>query len=351
MRIAFVGVKRKYQELAPEYRNVFNRFHLELPYYYARDGNNHVTITTVDYSQNDTLLREWSDPWLDCQLETDFQNVGSDCYKPDVVVHWRKWFPEFWVPGAINLINCQDHSFSQEWQASTSRAFIEGKLKGILCFPTWHKRNLLRECPWLPESRAFDGVTLGVDTDIYKPAPSKNPYQMLWASDIGRGLDDAMKLTVALWRKDKRFKLHVCSPDYARLAAVRSTMHPAWYMHGNMKNGPELWDLFNTSGILPYTSNFMEPSSRAHRQAQAAGCLVLYPPSMGSPSELIEDHRTGIVTPIERWVDTIVDLVGSGRWQEIGTNARSLALSQNWEVQAKNFNFLISSMTQGAPDA
>lgn len=338
MRVAFVGVKRKYQELPPEYRDAFNQYHLELPYYYARHGQNHVTITTVDHdSPPIRFARDYSD-FLECQTEETYKKEGR---RYDVVIHWRKWFPELYKEGAINLLNCQDHSFSPEWKDGVRQAMNAGQLHGILCFPTWHKRNIHEETG-IPLDRLFDGVTLGVDIEIYKPALVKDPFQMLWASDPGRGLTQAVLLAAELFQRDKRFRLHVCVPDY-----VKGTIpfrHPSIVDHGCVLNGPKLWELFNSSGILPYTSCFKEPSSRAHRQAQAAGCLVLYPPGMGTPSELIQHERTGIVEPIGQWVKRIRSYAVHKEHLEIGSQAREFAVTENWNTQAQNFNRLIEKI-------
>lgn len=343
MKVAFVGVKRKYQELPSQYIHNFNRYHLELPYYFARDGGNDVTISTVDMNLDSSYFRMIGDGlkhpnFLEMKIESEF--AASD-EKFDVVIHWRRWFPELYRPEAINLINCQDHSFSQEWKQSVRQAMNEGKLNGILCFPAWHKKNLHEETG-IPLDRLYDGVTLGVDTGIYIPAIVKDPFQMLWASDPGRGLIDAIKLAIQLFSKDKRYRLNICYPDYVTARPVFN--HPALVMRGNVSNGPELWNLFNSTGVLPYTSCFKEPSSRAHRQAQSAGSLVMYPKNMGTPSDLIESGKTGIVADIDTWSDTINDLVQSGKWKEIGDNARKLAVSENWEVQSKRFNNLMERL-------
>ena len=334
MRVAFVGVKRKYQELPAEYRDFFNQYHLELPYYYACASND-VTITTVDY---DDPGKPVGSGHLECVSEENFRK--SDTHY-DVVIHWRKWFPELYRPEAVNVINCQDHSFSPEWKAQVRKALIDGQLYGILCFPTWHKANLNFETGF-PVERLLDGVTLGVDTDIYKPAEDKDPFQLLWASDPGRGFQNVLPIAVKLWQMDRRFKLHVCYPDYVK--GMSPITHPAIEFHGNVPNGPELWKLFNRCGVLPYPSTFTEPSSRAHRQAQAAGSLVLYPPHMGSPSYLIQDLMTGIVSDPQQWPAQIFHLIGTGAWADIGKRAREYAISENWQVQAKRFNELFGKI-------
>lgn len=341
MKIAFVGVKRKYKELSPEYRDVFNHFHLELPYYYACDGANDVTITSVDYESNETHTFD-SGGSLRCQQETSFKDDKHQKY--DIVVHWRKWHPELYRQEALNVINCQDHSFDASWKDDVINNYNAGKLYGILCFPTWHKRNLLLELKgFFPADRAIDGVTLGVDTDIYCPASDKDQYQMLWASDPGRGLHGALSLAHELFKFDKRFRLNICWPDYVKNFSIPSS-HPAFIIHSNVNNGPKLWKLFGSTGILPYTSTFNEPSSRAHRQAMAAGSLVLYPRNMGSPSELILNNETGIVADVTEWARIIVDNVSSGVIKDIGTAARKYAISENWKVQSERFNKLFSKI-------
>lgn len=339
MKVAFVGVKRKYQELAPEYKSFFNQYHLELPYYYARGAGLNVTLTTVDHSDEGIPVGMGV---LRCMKEEEFQKNEEHF---DVVVHWRKWFPELYRPEAINMINCQDHSFSSEWKVTAMDAYAEGKLHGILCFPTWHKRNLLQELNGaLRPEHAIDGLTLGVDTDVYKPSVKKDPYQLLWASDPGRGLNQVYGIFGQLYAIDQRFRLNVCYPDYCAKPSVPS--HPGIIDRGNVPNGPGLWDLFNNCGILVYPSTFMEPSSRAHRQAMAAGSLVLYPPGRGSPSELIQHLKTGYVCDTSSWPAIILGEV-QGHWKEIGDAARQYAISENWDVQAERFEKYFSKILGG----
>jgi hypothetical protein len=343
VRVAFVGVKRKYQELPDEYRLFFTQFHLELPYYFARDGKMDVTVTTVDYDRDPISLLPKIDLKKIDDLETDIEygtlrHVEERRWNSpvDVVVHWRKWFPEFYRPEAINVINCQDHSFSPEWKGTVIRAYAEKKLHGILCFPKWHKRNIYNELGGnLDGASLIDGLTLGVDTEVYAPSPDKDPYQLLWASDPGRGLQQCLEMFMRLYVLDNRFRLNICWPDYCQPPNI--PQHPGIKVMGNVPNGMVLRELFNRCGILPYASTFMEPSSRAHRQAMAAGSLVLYPPGMGTPSDLIENGRTGIVERPEKWHITIFRSVVEGWWKELGDNARQYAISENWAVQANRF--------------
>lgn len=331
MKIAIVGIKRKYQEISEEYRSLFNRFHLEIPYYYARDGQNDVVISTVDYEEDQPTKFSAGVGSLICKKE---QFVRDE--KFDVVIHWRAWNESLYKPEAINVMLSQDHSFSDQWQRDASAAFTQGKLYGILCFRTWHARNTLRECPWLTEERVILDTTFGVDTDVYYPSSDKNPYEMLWSSDPGRGLDDAILLALRLHQRDKRFKLHICYPDYVR--HPQRLNHPALIWHGFVPAGEMLFDIFRTTGVLPYTSTFPEPSSRVHRQAQAAGSMVLYPKDMGTPSEVISHLETGIVSDIAGWADVIEDFVSSGVWKEISQRSRIFAVSEKWSVQAARFN-------------
>lgn len=339
MKIAFVGITRRYQELPESYRDDFNQYHLELPFYFADSCRGEVDIATVDWDNPQYHIGKGT---LSCILEDRVKHWIS-IGRYDLVVHWRKWCPEFYSERALHVINCQDHSFSPEWKSSVVEAFRAGQLYGILCFPTWHKENLYRELGGaIPMDRLIDGVTLGVDTEIYKPDwTMKDPFQMLWASDPGRGLSLALPLALELHRRDSRFRLVVCHPDYVK--GITPIQHPAIDWRGNVPNGPELWDLFNTSGVLPYTSTFMEPSSRAHRQAQAAGCMVLYPPDRGSPSELIKDG-TGIVAPISEWADRIYQEVTSGGWMTYAHAARQFALMEDWKVQAQRFTSIFEEI-------
>lgn len=335
MKIAFVGIQRKFSEIASEYLDKFIQYHLEFPYYYARDGKNDVFITTVDHESFPFKFEGGGS--LRCVLDDRLEDHGPF----DVVVHWRKWFDDLYQgDGALNVLHTCDHTYAETWKKTVVDEFCNGKLHGILCYPTWHKHNLFMELDGaLPIEHLWDGngMTFGVDTDIYKPDwANKDPYKLLWSSDPGRGLSKAIELGIKLHARDRRFQLHVCYPDYVP-DSFPQVKHPAIVWHGKIPNGPELWDLFNTSAVLPYTSCFKEPSSRAHRQGMAAGCLVLYPPDMGSPSHLIPNDA-GIVASVDSWVDTIYREVSSGGWMTYGHAAREFAISENWTVQAQRFN-------------
>lgn len=348
MRIAFVGIEKDWEDLDKrDYIKKFVQYHLELPFYYCRDGKNTVDI----YSDID----EPTKIYLEDLESGEFSRVY--CYvRPhqqwsveaqyDVVIHWRKWIDDYFCKNAINVINSQDHSYSKEWLSKVDKATSEGKLKGILCFPEWHLRQLTSELNQIDHKPPLlPGVTLGVDTEVYTPGETKNHRELLWASDLGRGLTNGGFLNIAtdLFKIDNRFKSNICYPDYVQ--GTFEIGHPAFEAHKNLDNGPKLWNLFNNSGFLPYTSTFMEPSSRAHRQAMAAGCIVLYPPNRGTPSDLIADNINGFVRPVSEWVDIITSLSeDEEEFNRISKNARDYAVGENWQVQAQRFNELFGTM-------
>lgn len=342
MRVAFVGVRRSPSDMPDGYWPTFVRYHLELPWYYARYAPIHVDLVhpePIRYREDFE-----SGGSIACITEAEYRD--HTVYEYNVVVHWRRWFPELYDGFSRNVVLSQDHSYGDEWRRPIAEAMVDGELDGILVFPTWHRDNIARELRGLvPESRLYEGMTLGVDTETYAPGV-KDPFHLLWASDPGRGLDGLINPFLRLWQKDRRFRLTVTYPDYVRPESVARFSsflgHPAVTHLKGVRNGPILWRLFNESAFLPYSSNFLEPSSRCHRQAMAAGNVVLYPPDMGSPSRLIETGLTGIVEPIGMWPDVINTMVKTGKWEEIGHNARQLALSENWAVQAQRFHRFFS---------
>jgi len=330
VRIRFVGMNRPYRTMMDDrVRLTFDQYHLELPYYYARFGGNDVRIETVD---DESVIQTFSSGGSLARRVKGDGRTSVD----DVVVHWRAWHEGSYQPHAVNVMHTCDHSYPSEWVRSVQAAFSQGKLHAVMCHPTWHRENTFRELQGVvPLDRLWDGITSGVDTDVFDPE-EKDPFQMLWASDPGRGIAGAAELAVDLHRRDRRFRLHVCQPDYSPRVSIS---HPAIVVHGFVPNGPELWDLFNTSSFFPYTSTFPEPSSRAYRQAQSSGCVVLYPPGMGSPSSIIRDGVDGLVVSSSQMRTAIEELVSdAGAFKAISQAARDYALSESWRVQARRFN-------------
>jgi glycosyltransferase involved in cell wall biosynthesis len=334
MKIAFVGITRDYSQLTEDYIRFFNKYHLEIPFYYAELGGNDVTVVTPGYNSNVETFESGG----------TFKNISELYYntsheKYDVVIHWRKWFDKFYKGDTLNLLHTCDHSYSQEWKNDVLTAFSKNKLYGILCYKTWHQEHLfdVELNGYIPRDRFIDGMTFGVDTTIYKPSDNSDPRALLWSSDPGRGLMEVIPIAIKLWQRDKRYKLHVCYPDYVKQKP--SIQHPSIVVHGNVPNGPKLWKLFSEVGTMPYTSTFREPSSRAFRQAQAAGNLVLYPPDMGTPSRVIEDGTTGFVRPVNDWIRLIFDTIENKElYNRICKAARQQAENENWQVQANRFN-------------
>lgn len=340
MRVAFVGMRRSPSDMPAEYWPTFVRFHLELPYYYARYATcdvDLVTVEPVDYRE------QWPETGTIRCITEDEYRVAKGHY--DLIVHWRKWFTDLSDPLTRNVILSQDHSYGPEWKSAVREA--GDGLDGILVFPTWHKENTANELVDItPRIRLYEGMTLGVDTDVYRPV-DKDPFHLLWASDPGRGLETLINPFLRLWSADRRFRLTVTYPDYVRPESVARfdnfLKHPGVRHMPGLRNGQALWDLFNSAGFIPYSSTFMEPSSRCHRQGMAAGSMVLYPPGMGTPSYLIENGLTGIIESVDMWPDIIRSAIKSGRRDEIGQNARTFAVSENWAVQARRFHSFFSS--------
>lgn len=340
MRVAFVGARRSPTDMPQGYWPTFVRYHLELPYYYARHAPIDVDLVHPESIPYEEDFSADGGGRIRCITEDEYRDDVR--YSYDVVVHWRRWFHDLSDHLSRNVILSQDHSYSVEWVRDVNNAYTAGLLDGILVFPTWHRENMWRELSGnIPHSRLYEGMTLGVDTDVYRPG-EKDPYHLLWASDPGRGLDRLVNPFLRLWKADRRFRLTVTYPDYVRPEALTPyasfLKHPGVTHLTGVRNGPGLWDLFARSTFLPYSSNFLEPSSRCHRQAMAAGSVVLYPPDMGTPSQLIETGLTGMVEPIETWPDVIQSMVRSRRHVEIGHNARQFALGEDWRVQARRFH-------------
>ena len=344
LHVAFVGMKRAPSSMpTPDYWPTFVRFHLELPWYYARYSKCRVHLTTTEpvvYSEDFSDQGGGSISTLtEGQYMDPFYKEEHHPY--DVVVHWRKWNEDLYFPGSRNVILSQDHSYSDEWKRDVQKAYEQEKLDGILVFPTWHKLQVQAETG-LPPKRLYEGLTLGVDVHVYRPE-GKDPFHLLWASDPGRGLEQLIMPFMTLWQRDRRFRLTVTYPDYVRPESVARfaafLQHPAVSHRPGLRNGPELWGLFNSAGFLPYSSTFPEPSSRCHRQAQAAGSVVLYPPRMGTPSELIEPWVNGVVRPVSEWPDRILEIVDNSHtiMADLSKGARRLAESESWEVQAQRF--------------
>lgn len=326
MRILAFGDRHRVE---PDFRQTYAEFVQEIPWNLARHGGNDVVVSTPE----PVVCAESFPSGGSIRHVTEAEALLHDF---DVVIMWRFFFEEAVRLGTLTLLHSCDYLYSPEWVLNVRGAFERGELYGVDCYEGWHRAQLHRELG-IPAERLLSGFTFGVDPETFRPG-DKDPHSMLWASDPGRGLPWALDLAERLHRQDRRFRLHVVCPDYAvsRLPAV--TDRSAIVMHGHVPSGPRLFDLFATSAFLPYTSCFPEPSCRVVRQSQACGTVVLYPPSMGHPSEFIEDGVTGFVRPVAEFERLILDLVDDpGRRAAIGIAAREQAIAERSEVQALRF--------------
>lgn len=345
VKVAFVGVKRDYQKLDQKYVRFFNKYHLEIPFYYAELGGMDVTVTTTNF---DGPHEEFPSGGRFRNESESSWGGGHEKGRHEVVVHWRDWFGDLYDKKAYNVLHTCDHTYSLEWTSKVRAALQEGRLQKIICYRGWHAENMATEMGFTPEQKArwiITDLTFGVDPSTYTPSPNKDRYALLWSSDPGRGLLGAVQLGIQLHQADKRFKLHVCHPDYVKVNPIR---HPAIIWHGNVPNGPELWKIFNETGILLYPSTFKEPSSRACRQAQSAGSVVLYPPAMGTPSEYIEHGKTGFISHAPSMFGSALRVANCAEeYERISVNARAQAVSESWDVQARRFKETFSKLLGG----
>lgn len=347
LRVAFVGNRRPYTDMPPGYWATFLQYHTELPWYYAKHAK--IDVTFVTSTRYDYECEFASGGTLTCISEEQYLDDPQTGMNYDVIVHWRKWFPELYCENSRNVILAQDQSYSEDWKRVVIEAHEAGQLDGIIVFPTWHMEHVREQLPL--SIKLYTNMTCGVDTDIYKSAVTKNPYQLLWASDPGRGLEKLISPFLQLWAQDRRFNLVVTYPDYVKsdvIARYASFLrHPAVSHRPSVRNGPALWNLFNESVFLPYSSTFPEPYSRVCRQMMASEGVVLYPPDMGTPSHLIATGLTGIVSMPSAWPEQITKMIETGLWQTIGRNARAFAVSENWAVQAQRFySFFSKDLTK-----
>lgn len=340
MKVAFVGMPRPMSTVTPSYIDSFMKYHLELPWYFAEHGKMDVVLTVKDDGFSRSYLFGGGGT-LRVISESEWRRSKGGA---QAVVHWRSYRPDLESDDCVNILHTCDHTYPEQWKQTVQSAYDRGRLGYISAYETWHVRQVSAELPGIPQDRFLIGITLGVDTDVYRPIAGRDPFKMLWASDPGRGLQLAVEVTAAVWNLDRRFRLHVCYPDYCPKPNL--PRHPAFVDHGNLKAGDELWDLWNSCSILPYSSTFPEPSCRCHRQSQASGMVVLYPPKMGTPSELIDHGVTGLVLPISEWPRALLDVTREG-YPVVSSRARKLAEDESWPVQSQRFYETVYEIAQG----
>ncbi len=195
---------------------------------------------------------------------------------------------------------------------------------------------------------------------------SKKRKTILFASNPARGLKPLVKIFSNLIKKDPEFVLHACVPERARgykfktepnsllsrLLRRRDPKNSLLYNYGACDNlcyhsylppyQQEHWQLFKMCEYLVYPSTFTEPSSRVVTHARGAGCVILYPPDMGSPSDFLTHNVDAIVTKPEKMIDQILYLEEHPDAKaKLVANSIEAASRYTFENQVKSFtNYL-----------
>jgi len=194
----------------------------------------------------------------------------------------------------------------------------------------------------------------------------KTPKTVLFASSPSRGLKQLFQIFSILVKKDPKFELHVCVPERAKrfkfehipfhkkiwrfkkdkndLASIYN-FAPCQNLHYHSYMPPytkEHWDLFKKCEYLVYPSVFTEPSSRVTTHARGAGCVILYPPNMGSPSDFLTHQVDAIIASPKKMVEEILYLEKHPEAKsKLITNSISAASHYTFEKQVENFtNYL-----------
>jgi glycosyltransferase involved in cell wall biosynthesis len=139
----------------------------------------------------------------------------------------------------------------------------------------------------------------GIDPELFKDEKEKRPNSLLWTASYDRGLLPFIKniwplikkeipdvtIDVAYgWSNIDREKDKI--PELARL---REELTPLLEQEGITHHGrigqQELAELYKTSQVYAYASEFGETNNISSQQAQAGGCFVITTPQAGATPE------------------------------------------------------------------
>ena len=206
-----------------------------------------------------------------------------DC---DVLVASRQiWALDLPIEARVKLLWVHDIHVGP-YDAAFERRIL--RADRILCLSEWHKQNLQKTYPSIPEEMFF--VTRnGIDKSRFAKEPKKIGNRLIYSSSANRGLDVLLKLFPKIRQEVKDAELHVYygfdvweamvrqSGNLSGLAVIESLRREMLSTAGVVYHGrvpqKELAEAFLASKVWLYPTAFTETSCITALEAQASGCV------------------------------------------------------------------------------
>lgn len=226
---------------------------------------------------------------------------------------------------------------------------------GFLCLSNWHKRNLRKIYPFIPES-AITVTRNGIDPRRFAREPVKTGNRLIYASSPDRGLTRLLELFPRVRADVPDAELHVyygfvtweamarSSGDQEALQKVEEFKKKIAETAGVVLHGrvgqQELAEAYSASKVWAYPTWFTETSCISAMEAQAAGCV----PVTTALAALQETVQHGVLIPApdhtpeyaDAWVKETIDLLqNEDRRKKLAFEGRIHALSNlGWPAVA-----------------
>jgi glycosyltransferase involved in cell wall biosynthesis len=211
----------------------------------------------------------------------------------DTLIAWRN--PSFFandIHAKKKIVWLHDIASPQQF----SDKAIENTDKFIF-LSKWHRNNM----PSIPEYKIFISNN-GIKAEDFAETKEKRQNSLLWTSSYDRGLLPFIKNIFPLIKKeiptvtldvaygwgniDKEIEL------IPSLKELRDELTPLLesddIIHHGRLNEQEIANLYKTSQILAYASEFGETNNISSQKAQASGCYVLTTSQAGATPEYLK---------------------------------------------------------------
>ena len=274
-----------------------------------------------------------------------------------IVLRFIHAFIDFEIKAKKTIVWLQDNCFNFKWSGKTLTnngiSFvnnIHSLFDKVVLLSDYHKQLCISS--YKVPSHKYEIIGNGINTCLYKNKPEKQNLKFTYCSCPTRGLPNMLDIFMTIKKKYPEATLDICWGSLPEEISNKIKTIPGVTFLGRLSQQDLANQLLKTQfWIYPIPFETPETYCINALQAQAAGCICIYPENsclfttIGDRGILIK----GVNPEDKQWQEEAIHkidhlLSNEGIMNTLSEKAREWGLRQSWENRAIQWTTLIGSI-------